>query len=179
MHPSHMVNMSFFDLISSRHSVRAFDNRKFSDDMIQKIADAATKAASAGNLQSYQIFIITKNEDKNRLANAAHEQSFIGNAACAFVFCADPQNAAREYGKRGQELYCIQDATISCTYAQLAAHQLGLASVWVGSFDEETVSKILGLEDNLRPIAMLIVGFAAESPEITPRKPLSEVIHKL
>jgi len=171
--------MSFFDLIASRHSIRAFDGRNIADGVIQKIANAATKAASAGNLQSYQIFIITKDEYKNKLASAAHEQAFIGDASCVFVFCADPQNAAQEYGKRGQELYCIQDATISCTYAQLAAHQLGLASVWVGSFDEEQVSKILGLAKTLRPIAMLVVGFAAESPESTPRKPLSKVIHML
>jgi len=171
--------MSFFDLISSRHSVRAFGDRKLPDDIIQKIAGAATKAASAGNLQSYQIFVVTKEEDKSKLVNAAHGQGFIGDASCVFVFCADPQNAGQEYGKRGQELYCIQDATISCTYAQLAAHDLGLASVWVGSFDEQEVSKILGLADSLRPIAMLVVGFAAESPEITPRKPLTEIIHRL
>src|SRR5574338_1391510 len=171
--------MSFFELISTRHSVRAFDGRKLTNEVIQKIVDAATKAASAGNLQSYQIFVITKDDDKNKLANVAHEQKFIANASCVFVFCADPQNAVQEYGKRGQELYCIQDATISCTYAQLAAHQLGLASVWVGSFDEGQVLRILGLADSLRPIAMLVVGFAAESPEITPRKPLSKIVHTL
>jgi nitroreductase len=96
-----------------------------------------------------------------------------------FVFCADTQASAQDYGKRGQELYCIQDATIACTYAQLAAHSLELGSVWVGSFDEVTVTEILGLESNLRPIAMLVVGFAAEEPEITPRKPIEQTVHKL
>lgn len=171
--------MSFFDLISSRHSVRTFQDKKLEDKTIETIANAAARAASAGNLQSYQIFIITKKEIKSKLADAAHGQDFIVNASVVFVFCADTKAPAQDYGKRGEELYCIQDATISCTYAQLAAHALGLASVWVGSFDESNVSGILGLKPTLRPIAMLIVGFAAEKPEITPRKPLDQMVHKL
>jgi len=171
--------MSFFDLISSRHSIRAFQDKKLSEDIIERIASAATRAASAGNLQSYQIFIITKKDDKSKLADAAHGQDFIDNASVVFVFCADVDASAQDYGKRGQELCCIQDATIACTYAQLAAHALGLASVWVGSFDESKVAGILGLEPSLRPIAMLVIGFAAEEPEITPRKPLDEIIHKM
>ncbi|MEM2161055.1 MAG: nitroreductase family protein [Candidatus Nitrosotenuis sp.] len=171
--------MSFFDLIESRHSVRAFKDKKLAQETIGKIASAATKAASAGNLQSYQIFIITKKEDKKMLADAAHGQNFIEDASAVFVFCADTRASAQDYGRRGEELYCIQDATIACTYAQLAAHSLGLASVWVGSFDEDSVSGILGLNSNLRPVAMLVVGFAAEEPEITPRKPVDEMVHKL
>lgn len=171
--------MSFFDLISSRHSIRSFQDKTLPDKTIEKIVNAATRAASAGNLQSYQIFIMAKKEDRTKLAEAAHGQDFIKEASVVFVFCADIQASAQDYGKRGQELYCIQDATIACTYAQLAAHALGLASVWVGSFDEEKVASILGLKPSLRPIAMLVVGFAAEEPEITPRKPLDEMVHKL
>jgi nitroreductase len=174
-----MLIMSFFDLVSSRHSVRAFKEQKMSDDTIKKILAAATKASSAGNLQSYQIFIIAKKEDKKRLAAAAHAQNFIENASVVFVFCADPVTSAREYGKRGEDLYCIQDATIACSYAQLAAHSLGFSSVWVGSFDEDKVAKILKLPSGLRAIAMLVVGMPAEKPEITPRRPLSEIIRTL
>jgi nitroreductase len=171
--------MSFFEIVSSRHSVRSFKDKGVSQDIIDKILDAATRAASAGNLQSYRIFVVTKNDHKRRLASAAHGQDFIKNASVVFVFCADPQNSSREYGKRGEELYCIQDATISCTYAQLAAHALGLASVWIGSFDEREVTNVLEQDSNLRPVAMLVVGHANEVPEITPRKPLTEIVHRL
>jgi len=171
--------MSFFDLISSRHSVRAFKEQKISNEVIEQILTAATRASSAGNLQSYQIFVITKKDDKKRLVVAAHGQNFIENASVVFAFCADPANSAREYGKRGEDLYCIQDATIACSYAQLATHSLGFASVWVGSFDEHEVARILNLPSSLRVVAMLVVGVPAEKPEITPRRPLSEVIHTL
>jgi nitroreductase len=171
--------MSFFELISSRHSIRAFKDKKISDGMIEKIVSAAIRAASAGNLQSYQIFIVVNKENKESLAKAAHDQSFIEDASVVFVFCADPQSSAQEYGKRGEELYCIQDATIACAYAQLAAHTLGLASVWVGSFDEHKVTDVIRCKPPLRPVAMLVAGFADEEPEITPRKPLTKIIHRL
>ena len=86
--------MSFFDLISSRHSVRSFKEQKMSSDVIEKILVAATRASSAGNLQSYQIFVVSKKEDKKRLAMAAHGQNFIENSSAVFVFCADPVTSA-------------------------------------------------------------------------------------
>lgn len=173
---SAITPMSFFDLISTRHSVRAFENKQVSDDLIKKIASASTLAASAGNLQSYKIFIVTKKETRKLLADAAHGQDFIGDASVLFVFCADPDASSSEYGARGSDLYSIQDATIACAYAQLAAHSLGLGTVWVGSFEEQKVAECLQISRHLRPIAVLVVGHAAEKPESTQRKPLSEVI---
>lgn len=170
---------SFFELISTRHSVRTFKKREASDEIIKKILMAANKAPSAGNLQSYKIFIVTKNEDKKKLTIAAHEQDFIAKASTIFVFCADPSTVSKEYGKRGKELFCIQDATIACSYSQLAAQSLGLSSVWIGSFDEKKVKQSLSIPDDLKPVAMLIIGFADEEPEITSRKPLNEISHRI
>ncbi|MBI2128594.1 MAG: nitroreductase family protein, partial [Nitrosarchaeum sp.] len=93
-------------------------------------------------------------------------------------FCADPIRCSTEYGTRG-ELFSIQDATIACVYSQIAAHDFGLSSVWIGSFDEEKVSDILKLKNNLKPIAILPIGFANETPQITTRRPIDQIIHKI
>jgi nitroreductase len=170
---------SFFELISTRHSVRTFKEKELSDEIVKKIIMAANRAPSAGNLQSYKIFIITKNKDKKKLVIAAHEQDFIGKASIILVFCADPIAVSKEYGTRGKELFCIQDATIACSYSQLAAQSLGLSSVWIGSFDEKKVKQFLSISDDLKPVAMLIIGFVDEKPEITSRKPLNEISHKI
>lgn len=170
---------SFFDLISSRHSVRAFKNEIVSDEIIEKILNAANKAASAGNLQSYKIFVVTKKDDKRKLTTAAFDQKFIEDASILLVFCADPKKSAKEYGKRGEDLFCIQDATIACCYSQLASQALGLSSVWVGSFDEQQVRYHLGLGHDLKPVAILVIGYPNEIPEITPRKPISEISNRV
>ena len=170
-------NLGFFDLIATRHSIRAYKSQKLTDETINKILSAANKAPSAGNLQSYHVFAAIQSEDKKQLAIAAHDQDFIKDASIVLIFCAD-YSAEKKYGERGRELYCIQDATIACAYAQLACHALGLASVWVGAFEEDQVRKFLSLENGLKPVAMLVIGFADEEPEKTDRKPIYEIHQK-
>jgi nitroreductase len=98
-------------------------------------------------------------------------------APLVLVFCSDPEASASEYGERGKNLYCIQDATIAAAYCQLAATDAGLASVWIGSFDEEEVRRILGTD--LRPVAIIPAGYAGEEPEPTTRKGLRELVKEL
>ena len=169
----------FFDLISSRHSVRAFKNIPIPGDLINTIINAAVKGPSAGNLQSYQIFIVSKRTEKEKLVEAAHGQNYIREAPIVMIFCADPIRCSVEYGHRGEQLFSIQDATIACVYSQVTAHDLGLSSVWIGSFDEEKVSDILKLKNNLKPIAILPIGFANETPKITTRRQIDQIIHKI
>jgi nitroreductase len=92
------------------------------------------------------------------------------------VFFANPARSAAKYGRRGDVLYCVQDATVACAYAQLAAEDLGLASVWVGAFDNAAVSEAVGAPAGLRPVALLPIGYAAESPPPTPRRRLSDIL---
>lgn len=173
------IKDSFFNLISSRHSVRAFKNEIVSEEIIEKILNAANKADSAGNLQSYKIFVVTKKDDKRNLTTSAFDQKFIEDASILLVFCADLKTSAKEYGKRGEELFCIQDATIACCYSQLASQALDLSSVWVGSFDEQQVRNNLGLGHDLKPVAILVIGYPNEIPEITPRKSLNEISYRI
>jgi len=168
----------FFNLISSRHSVRAFKNIPIPEDVINTIVDASIRGPSAGNLQSYQIFIVSKRTEKEKLVEAAHGQNYIHEAPIVMIFCADPIRCSVEYGSRGEQLFSIQNATIACVYSQITAHSLGLSSVWIGSFDEEKVCDILKLK-NLKPVAILPIGFANEIPQITTRRPIDQIIHKI
>jgi hypothetical protein len=126
--------MEFFDTVKSRHSIRAFAATPIDDDTLQAILEAANWAPSAGNLQAYEIYMVTQDHDRSALARAAFEQWFVARAPVV-VFCAHPERSARRYGQRGVRLYAIQDATIACTFAMLAATALGLATVWVGAFE--------------------------------------------
>ena len=173
-----MDEKNFVDLISSRHSVRAFKNDPIPEDKINAILDATTKAPSGGNLQAYRIFVVSSASEKEKLVDAAHGQGYVAEAPTVLVFCADPKRSATEYGERGESLFSIQDATIACAYAQIASHNLGFSSVWIGSFDEEKVSNILNIS-NLKPVAILPVGIANETPDVTPRRPLEEITQKI
>lgn len=171
--------MEFFEVVGKRHSVRAFKDKEIEKEKLEKLLYVADSAPSAGNLQAYQIFLIRKSAQKTALANAAYGQDFIAQAPVSLIFCADPMRSSRKYGKRGSELYSIQDATISASYVHLAAVDLELGSVIVGAFDEDAVSKILNLPDMLRPIIILPIGYPNEEPGITPRRKISDLVKEV
>lgn len=170
--------MEFFDVIVLRRSVRAFRSTPVAAEMLENILQAANAAPSAGNLQAYEIYEVSNSGALSALGRAAYDQIFVATAPVALVFCTHPARAVR-YGKRGEQLYAIQDATIACTFAMLAAKELGLATVWVGSFDADKVRHIIGAPADFNPVAILPVGYAAEKPVSPNRRALDDLVHRM
>lgn len=171
--------MDFFEVLKKRHSIRKFKPDRIPEDKLIKIFDAINSAPSAGNLQAYEVFVVEDKESLKRLSRSAFDQEFIHQAPVALVFCANPSRSGWRYGLRGERLYSIQDATIACAYAQLSATALGLGSVWVGAFNTDEVLKVIGSPSGLIPIAILPIGYPDEEPEITSRRALDDLIHKV
>ncbi len=172
--------MDFFEAVQKRQSIRKFTGQAVSKEQLKQILEAANRAPSAGNLQAYKVFVVKEFELRQILARAAGGQDCIAEAPLVLVFCADPTRSAAKYGSRGEQLYCIQDATIACCYAQLAITALGLATVWIGAVHEPEVLKdALKLKEDLWPIALLPIGYPAETPEKKPRRKLSDLVHEL
>jgi len=169
--------MEFFEVVDKRRSIRAFTNKPVEPERLQAILEAANRAPSAGNLQAYEIYVVTRRVTLRALADASLGQEFVAHAPIALVFCAHPARSSGKYGRRGESLYSIQDGTIACAHAHLAATALGLASVWVGAFDENAVRKALGLGDDLLPVAILPIGHPGERAEATTRRPLAGLAH--
>jgi nitroreductase len=171
--------MDFFDIVEARRSVRAFRPAAVEPEKLAAILKAANDAPSAGNLQAYEVYLARKQSDRRALAAAAWDQDFIAQAPLALVFCADPERSAGKYGQRGVRLYAVQDATIACAFAMLAATALGLASVWVGAFDHREVHRAIHAPESVVPVAILPIGYAAERPEHTPRRSITNLVHEL
>jgi len=171
--------MDFIKLTEERHSMRKYQFKPVEEEKLTRILEAANRAPSAGNLQGYEIYIVKKKEHRQALVKAAYEQEFLAEAPVVLVFCADPPRSAEKYGERGATLYSIQDATIACAYAQLAAKSLGLDTVWVGAFDEQAVAGIIHVEAGLRPLVLLPVGYAGKEAQLRPRRPLKDLIREV
>jgi nitroreductase len=178
-----MVIMDFFEVVRTRQSTRAFTSQPLEPEKLQQLLDAINRAPSAGNLQAYEIFAVTRRESLDAMVAAARlktrGQDYIAQAPIALVFCANPARSTPRFGSRGETLYCVQDATIACAYAQLAATALSLATVWIGSFDEAAVRQAIGVGDDLRPIVILPIGYAAETPDKSVRRPVTDLVHRV
>jgi nitroreductase len=171
--------MDFFQVLQERHSIRTFTEAQVEEEKLQAVLEAANSAPSAGNLQAYEIYCVKDRDVLQALAAASHGQKFVGRSAAALIFCAHPDRSTGKYGDRGSSLYCLQDATIACAYAQLAVTALGLASVWVGAFDDEAVRRALGIGGQLLPVAILPIGYGGKTPRATPRRSLADLVRHI
>lgn len=170
----------FFETVRHRHSVRQYQaDIPVEAEKVHAILETACAAPSAGDLQAYHITVVTDVEKRRALSAAADGQSFISEAPVCLVFSADPARSAGEYGERGTRLYAVQDATIAAAYAQLAVVAAGMGSTWVGNFDEAAVRAVAALDASLTPVALLSIGYPAELPESTSRRPLRDVVTHL
>lgn len=167
----------FFETVRHRHSIRKYrPEMPVEQEKLHAILEMACAAPSAGDLQSYHILVITDAERRKQLSEIASGQAFIAEAPVTLLFCSEPKRAEKKYGERGERLYALQDATIAAAYAQLAVVAAGLASTWVGYFDDARVKQTFDLAPGLEPVAALSIGYPAELPEETPRRPISEVV---
>ncbi len=171
--------MEYLDLINYRHSCRVFQERQVEPEKIQRILEAANRAPSAGNMQAYDIYVVKEVRHRAAISRAAGAQGFLLAAPVLLVFVANPERNTERYGERGRTLYAIQDATIACSFAMLAAVDLGLSTVWTGAFDPAAVRAVICAPRTATPVSILPLGYAAAEPEIRDRRSLKELVHQL
>jgi nitroreductase len=167
--------MEFSEVIAKRRSVRHFNSKlDVSDEDIRGLIEDAVIAPSAGNIQPWRFTIVRSIEARERLAAAMH-QRWATSAPVVIVVSVDPRPCAARYSDRGERLYAIQDTAAAVENILLSAVSRGLASCWVGAFDADAVREALGISAAFEPIAILPVGYSAESAGRPARRPLAEV----
>ncbi|MDO8848671.1 MAG: nitroreductase family protein [Coriobacteriia bacterium] len=167
--------MEFTDVIAKRRSVRHLNAKlTVSEEDTRALLEAAVAAPSAGNIQPWRFFIVRSAEARERLAAALH-QRWAAAAPLVIVVAVDPRPCAARYGDRGEYLYAIQDTAAAAENILLAAVDRGLSSCWIGAFDQAAVAEAIGASAPITPVAVLPIGYSAESAGRPARRPLAEV----
>ena len=169
--------MDVLEAIKGRRSIRAFQSKEIPEEMAEKLIDMARRAPSAGNIQPWEFIVIRKPEIKRRLAEAALDQTFIEEAPIVIVVCADENSSSQGYGIRGKTLYCLQDTAAATQNILLAAYSFGLGTCWIGAFREEEAREILKIPYGVRPVAIIPIGYPAEAPPPSSRRPINQIVH--
>jgi len=171
------ADMEFQELVRKRRMVRAFRPDPVPEELVQKLLGNAVRAPSAGNLQPWEFIVVRDDETKRRLAKAALSQMFLAEAPVVIVTCRDVERNAWHYGDRGRHFYSLLDVSCATMMILLTASNEGLGACWVGAYHDEEVSRILALPEHVRPVALISVGWPAETPTPTERIPPAEVLH--
>lgn len=173
-----MESSDFLSFVSGRRSVREYGSGPVAAEDLAYILDCARTAPSGGNLEAWDVIVVTEEDTRAALAEAAFDQAHIEQAPLILVVCSNYVRSMSRYGERGI-LYALEDATIACTYMMLAAHARDLQSCWTGAFDDDAVREILDLPQHARPVALLAVGNGHPAAgQAAGRMDIGEHVHK-
>jgi nitroreductase len=170
--------MNLLEIIKNRRSIRVFKKQDIPPDIIEKLLEAARWAPSAGNVQPWAFVVVSSQKMKQSLSMAAFGQKTLEEASVVIVVCADEKLAEQSYGVRGKSLFCLQDTAAAIQNILLTAYSLGLGSCWIGAFKEDEIKKAIKAPKEMRPIAMIPIGYPNEAPSARSRRPVSEIMHK-
>jgi FMN reductase [NAD(P)H] len=169
-----ILNTNIYNVMLNRRSQRKFEIKDVEDWKLDIIFAAADTAPTAGGFQGFDIFHIKNQDIKIKLVVAANNQPYV-NAPVVLVFCMNPSRVKMKFPSGTLKKFSIQDATLAAAYAQLAAHSLGLSSIWIGMIDETKVMEAIGTD--LLPSSILCIGYPKKVLQPKPKRALSELIH--
>jgi nitroreductase len=152
------------DFIFGRRSIRAYTPQAVSDEVVQKLLDAAMAAPSAAATDPWRFVVVKNREMLSRIADALPYGKMVGSAALGIVVCGDLEAAHDK-----QLSYLLQDCSAAIENLLLCAHVLGLGACWLGVHPREqrvnSLQEILRLAESVIPVACIAIGYPAETKE--------------
>jgi nitroreductase len=167
--------MDTWDAIRARRNVRSYRTDPVQGADLERIAEAAWRAPSAGNRQHWDFIIVTDPDQLRALSTVWQGAGHIAGAAAAIALVVP---AASDDQTRLVDYYDLGQATYAMT---LAAADLGIGTGHSGVADQELARKILGVPSDHDVAYLIGIGYPADRP-LKPiakpdRRPFDEVIH--
>lgn len=154
--------METIKTIMTRRSVRAFKETSVTGEQIKVLLEAAMNAPSAGDGRPWH-FVVTADRAKlDAMADALDEGNpMFKQAQAAILICLD--ESLEKFKGFGS-----QDCACAAQNLHLAAHDMGLGSVWVAVIGVPPrvagCRKILGVPEHITPFAVFPVGWPDDTP---------------
>ena len=149
--------------ILTRRSVRKFADKPIEPDKLHTILEAAMSGPCAVNAREWAFIVVTDREKLAQMAEAnGRVARMLNQAAAAILVCGDLD-------------FWVIDAAIAAQNMTLAANDLGIGSVWLGTWPDETRVKrqaaIFQLPETIVPHSILALGYPAEDIDMRAVRP--------
>lgn len=176
---------STVETILSHRSIRKFTDQPVSAEQLATLIDCGRAASSSSNIQCVSVIRITRQENRELLAEYAGNQAYVASAAEFLVFCADFNRHQQikpdaRLGFTEQTLIGAVDSALMAQNCLLAAESMGLGGVYIGGLrnNPDKVCQLLNLPENVFPMFGLCLGYPDQDPGKKPRLPASLVLHE-
>ena len=164
--PMNMTVDERLGFILERRSIRAYKPGEVSQEIIQKLLEAAMAAPSAAGKDPWRFVVIRQRETLAQIAEALPNGQMLRDAALGVAVCGDLEAAHDR-----QLSYLLQDCSAAIQNLLLCAHILGLGACWLGVHPREqrikALKEILALPASVVPVSCVSIGYPAE--DLKPR----------
>ena len=155
--------MNILDAISTRRSVRQFTSQAISDDDLHTILAAGMSGPSAVNARPWSFLVMRDRKTLCKMADGnGSAAQLLKGAALGILVLGD---MTRTF-ERAPE-YWVIDGSIAAQNMILAAHGLGIGSVWLGTWPQEekvdAQRRIFDLPESAVPHSIIAFGYPEES----------------
>ncbi|MBP1720629.1 MAG: nitroreductase [Deltaproteobacteria bacterium] len=181
--------MDVFTAIKERRSCRRFLPETVDAKLIEQILEAGNWAPSPANQQPWEFIVIRSSAVKEKIIREAEplkrklcERSgwkwlesyridFVKEAPVVIAVIGDPKRSGADmFLEEGTGRGYLEACSAVVQNMMLAAHALGLGSLWFTLFEGGWLGKILGLDPGKDPVALVCIGKAAGGPAPAKRK---------
>lgn len=167
--------MDFLKLAQERFSVRKYDARPVEPEKLEQVLEAGRLAPTAVNFQPQRILVLDTPESMDKLKACT---PYYFGAPVALLVCYDA-GVSWKRALDGADSGAV-DASIVGTHMLLEAAAIGLGTVWVGNFDIPKLRAAFGMPEQMEPVALIYLGYAAAdctpSPKHGDRLPLTKTV---
>ena len=174
--------MDVLEAIKTRRSIRKYKTDPVDDKTLETVLEAARWAPSWSNTQCWRFIVVRDSEMKSKLTDTLSEtnpaRDAVKNAPLVIVACAEPGKAGYKDGQLATDKgdWFMFDVAIAMQNLVLAAHSVGLGTVYVGWFDSRKVSSFLEVPRSHCVVALTPLGYPNQIRDPRPRKELPEII---
>jgi len=177
------------ETIFNHRSIRKYKSSPVSDEILDKVLQAGSRASTTGNMQVYSV-IITKDEDlRKQLWEAHFKQDMVLQAPVHMTFCADfnrftkwckQRKSVPGYGNFLSFFTAAIDALLVSQNVALAAeaHGLGICYLGTATYMADRIVEILELPELVVPVTCIVMGYPDEQPGLTDRLPMNSIKHE-
>ncbi len=158
--------MELYDAIRARRSVRSYEDRPVPREALDRLLEAARQAPSANNVMPWRFVVVTDQATRAAIADSGTYGKFLVKTPVVIAAIGDAAAAPKWYAV---------DTAIALEHIALAATAEGLGSCWIGSFEEETLRRLLGVPEAQRVVALLALGYPKERVDLA--KLANSLIH--
>jgi len=176
------------DVMLNHRSIRKYKSDSVSEEVLNRILHAGTRASTTGNMQVYSIIVNREKELKDQLWASHFKQKMVQDAPVLLTFCADfnrfnkwceNRKASPGYDNFLSFFTAAIDALLVAQNVALAAENEGLGICYLGTttYNAEKIIQQLQLPKFVVPITAFTVGYPDENPPLTDRLPVDGVVH--